>query len=194
MKRVIAKLEGISPYSQSQVLTESKSAKESHEDFEQRIWRSRLHVDAKGMVYIPPTAFKNALSEAAKFLSIQIPGSGKATYTKHFEAGVLCADPVPLGIAAKEVEGERLFLPASGKRGDGKRVWKTYPRINEWTGEVIFHVVDETVLQTHRDTEMTVFEHVLTQAGSIIGLGRFRPRNNGYYGRFIVTDFQVVDA
>ena len=29
-----------------------------------------------------------------------------------------------------------------------------------------------------------VFRYHLEQAGTFIGIGRFRPRNNGYYGRF----------
>jgi hypothetical protein len=40
-------------------------------------------------------------------------------------------------------------------------------------------VLDETVTEE-------VFRNVLEQAGAFIGIGRFRPRNNGFYGRFKV--------
>lgn len=186
MKTLIAKLQSVSPYSQSKVITAEKLAKENHNDYEERTWRERLHVTEDGRVYIPPMAFKAALSEAAKYLSLPIPGKGKSTYTKHFEAGVLCADALVLDIKAADVQGERIFVPASGKRGDGCRVWKTFPVIPSWTGDVKFHVIDETVLNKHEDN-MTVFHHVLQQAGAFIGVGRFRPRNNGYYGRFSVV-------
>ena len=44
------------------------------------------------------------------------------------------------------------------------------------------------------DDKMTVFEHVLNQMGNIIGVGRFRPRNNGYYGRFVVESIDIQDV
>jgi hypothetical protein len=127
--------------------------------------------------------FKNCIAEAAKYKSIQIPGKGKSTYTKHFEAGILCKEIMPLGINVKDVQGERLFVPASGKRGDGKRVWKTFPVFPEWSGEVEFLILDEVI-----DEE--TFRLHLIDAGQFIGIGRFRPRNNGFYGRFEVVEIQ----
>ena len=179
MKKVIATLKSCSPYSQSKHHSTPKQDKESAKDYELRTWRNRLHTDKDGQVYIPPMAFKNCIAEAAKYLSIQIPGKGKSTYTKHIEAGVQVFDPVPLGIKAKDVQGELLFLPSDGKRGGGKRVDKMYPCIVDWQADVIFYVLDETVTKT-------VFIEHLDQAGKFIGIGRFRPRNNGFYGRFEV--------
>lgn len=183
MKKVIATLKSCSPYSQSRHHSEPKLEKESPKDYELRTWRYRLHTDKNGNVYIPPMAFKNCIAEAAKYLSIQIPGKGKSTYTKHFEAGVLVMDPVYLGIKADEVKGELLFLNADGKRGGGKRVDKMYPYIPEWQQDVTFYILDETI------TKDVFIEH-LDQAGKFIGIGRFRPRNNGFYGRFEVLNVQ----
>lgn len=179
MKKVVAKLSSISPYSQSRHYEVPKLEREIPRDYEERTWRERMHVDKDGGVFIPPMAFKNSLSEAAKYLSIQIPGQGKATYTKHVEAGVMVMDPLPLPIRKDDVPGEWLFVPATGRRGDGKRVSKCFPLIAEWSGEVVFYVLDEIITED-------IFRRVLESAGSFIGLGRFRPRNNGYYGRFRV--------
>jgi len=183
MKTAIVKIKGISPYSQSRHYTEPKLDKESSPDYEKRTWRRRLHVGENGEVFIPPMAFKNCLSECAKFLGKQIPGKGKATYTKHFEAGVLVMDPAPLGVKADEVQGEWLFVPADGVRGSGKRVDKCFPVIHNWSAEVTFYILDETVTQD-------VFAEHLEQAGRFIGIGRFRPRNNGFYGRFDVESIR----
>ncbi|BEH18897.1 hypothetical protein [Burkholderia pseudomallei] len=177
MKTAIATIKGVSPYSQSKHYNTEKLPKELAKDYETRTWRDRLHATDDGTVFIPPMSFKNCLSEAAKFLSLQIPGKGKATYTKHFEAGVLVTDALHLDIKKDDVPGEWLFVPADGIRGSGKRVEKCFPVIHQWSGDVTFHILDETIT---RD----VFEHVLTQAGAFIGIGRFRPRNNGFYGRF----------
>ncbi len=170
-------LRSVSPYSQSRFHDTEKLDKEIPKDYEDRTWRERLHVDKDDNVFIPPMAFKNCIAEAAKFLSIQIPGKGKATYTKHFEAGVLVTDPLNLGIKKADVQGEWLFVPADGMRGGKKRVMKCFPIIHEWGGTVVFYVLDETITAD-------VFENHIGEAGKFIGVGRFRPRNNGFYGRF----------
>lgn len=89
MKIATCKLESLSPYSQSRYHETEKLNKEQPDDYRKRTWREHLHYNKDGAVYIPPMTFKNCLSEAAKFLGVQIPGKGKSTYTKHFEAGVL---------------------------------------------------------------------------------------------------------
>ncbi len=183
MKTAVATLKSVSTYSQSRHYTTEKLSKEIARDYEARTWRDRLHINDDGHVFIPPMAFKNCISEAAKFLGIQIPGKGKSTYTKHFEAGVLVVDAVVLPIKKEDVSGEWLFVPSDGKRGGGKRVEKCFPVIHEWSGDVTFYVMDETITED-------VFEHHLREAGKFIGIGRFRPRNNGFYGRFRVEQIK----
>lgn len=112
---------GKSPYSQSKHHETPHLPGEDAPDYERRTWRNRMHVDSDGQVYIPPMQFKNCIAEAAKFLSIPIPGDKKKTYTKHFEAGVMVVTPVPLGIQADDVPGEALFVPSDGRRGGGSR-------------------------------------------------------------------------
>lgn len=179
MKKATVILKSISPYSQSRAYDVPKKEKENHGDYEERTWRNRCHTDKDGMVYIPAMAFKNCLSEAAKYLGIQIPGKGKSTYTKHFEAGLQVVDNVPLGIHIDAIQGEKLFVPSDGIRGSGKRVFKTFPYIPDWKASIEFYIWDDTI------TEKAFVEH-LDGAGKFIGIGRFRPRNNGLYGRFVI--------
>lgn len=178
-----------SPYSQSRPHDEAKLNKENPKDYEERTWKHRLHLDKDGQVFIPPMALKNCIAEAAKFLSIQIPGKGKSTYTKHFDAGVSVTERALLfrqsdpstPIVADSVKGDWIFTPSDGVRGSGKRVWKCYPLIDAWVAEVEFMIIDDTV------TEEVFWQH-LRQAGMLIGVGRFRPRNGGYYGKFDVVE------
>jgi hypothetical protein len=179
MKKAVCKLVSMSPYSQSKYIQEKKSKDQTHADFEKESWRKRCHVTEDGFVYIPPMSFKNCLSEAAKYKSIQIPGKGKSTYTKHFEAGVLVVDPLVLDLKIDKVVGEWLHVPSDGRRGGTTRVEKCFPLIPKWEGTVTFLILDEII------TEEVFTEH-LKDAGSFIGIGRFRPRNNGFYGRFSV--------
>jgi hypothetical protein len=181
------KLKSVSPYSQSRFHDIPRDDKETADDHERRTWRERAHSTPDGKLYIPPMAFKNCLSEVAKFLAVQIPGKGKSTYTKHFEAGVLVLDPLVLPVKKDDVAGEWYFVPASGRRGDGKRVKKCFPVVTEWSGEVTFHVLDDTITEE-------VFRHHIEEAGKFIGIGRFRPRNNGFYGRFEVVSVKWAKA
>jgi hypothetical protein len=177
MHRAVATLRSNGKYSQSRPHRVGHLDREIPEDYEARTWKARLHTTPDGHVLIPPMSFKNCLSEAAKFMSRQIPGKGKATYTKHFEAGIMITDPIILPIHEEKVEGEWLFVPADGKRGGPKRVYRCFPVIPEWSGDLVIHILDDIITKP-------VLEEHLVAAGNFIGIGRFRPRNNGYYGRF----------
>ncbi len=179
--QAVASLKSLTPYSQSRHHSTPHLDKEIERDYELRTWAERLHVNTKGNVFIPPGAFTNSILESAKFLSIQIPGKGKATYTKHFEAGVRVIEPLTLSIKKSDVKPEELFLNSDGKRGGGKRVIRYYPRIDAWEGDVTYWITDATITQD-------VFERVLEASGTLIGIGRFRPRNLGFYGRFEVIN------
>lgn len=181
----VASLKSTAPYSQSRhyALDVPKNEKETHQDYEERTWRNRVHANKDGHIFIPPMSFKNCISEAAKFLGIQIPGKGKSNYTKHFEAGIMMSQPLVLPNKKDAVDGEWYHVPADGRRGGPKRVMKCFPVIPEWSGDVEFMVADETITKD-------VFLKHLKGAGAFIGIGRFRPRNNGYYGRFEVMDLQ----
>lgn len=179
-------LVGLSPFSFSAPIQSKRNTGEGHDDFESRTWRERIHADPTGQAFISPMALKNCLSEVAKFLSESVPGKGKATFTKHFEAGVMVTDPLMLGIKASEIQGERLFVPADGKRGSGTRVWKTFPVLPTWKTQASI-IVHDPILKPEK------LKEYLEHAGKFIGMGRFRPRNNGYYGRFAVESFKVIE-
>jgi len=198
MKTALAQIEGVSPYSQSKhydKVAVPPLQGESSRDYEARTWRNRLHVNEDGQVFIPPMAFKNCAVEAAKYLQLQVPGKGKSTYTKFFESGILTTDPIVLPLKPADCASECLFVPSDGKRGGGSRVEKVFPLIPHWGGQLKILVFDETVLNVW-DTvsKKTVLQHVLEQAGMFIGVGRFRPKSNGFYGRYRVAKFTVSEG
>lgn len=229
MKIATVTLTSKSFYSQSRPVSETKPAKETHGEFEARTWQRRVHTDEKdGGVIIPSMAFQNCLAEAAKFLAKPIPGKGKSTYTKHFEAGVIVPESMKIyhpGSGERiqppteaevikqqrknnpdmslskeqtellnsyvrephEVWGNWIFTPSDGVPGSGKRVWRCYPMIDDWTGDVDVIVADDTITED-------VFKYVLTQAGQLIGVGRFRVRNRGNYGCFNVDKIKWTEV
>lgn len=186
MKSAIAHLVGESPYSQGKHIDPEevpKKPKELHDDYERRTWRHRMHVTRDGFVEIPGAAFANAVKQAAARLRLRVPGKGQTEYKKYFEAGIMCPDGIILPIKAEDVPSDKLFVPSDGKRGGGKRVTKWFPRIDEWNGKVPFFIFDDIITED-------VFKQVLVAAGQLVGIGRFRPENCGYYGRFSVKSIE----
>jgi hypothetical protein len=179
MRIAVARLKSASPYSQGNFIAEKKPRDRTHREHEELTWRQRMNVDENGVVIMPPMSFKLAICEAAKMKPTQIPGKGKATYTKNFVRGVMVFNHVSLGVKAEEVQGEWKLVPSDGKRGGTTRVEKCFPIIPSWEVDVTFHVLDDTLTEE-------VFETALSDAGRFIGVGRFRPENFGYYGRFSV--------
>lgn len=177
MKIAIAHLVSISPYSQSRPHETPKLERETSDAYEQRTWRDKCHALPDGHLFIPPMAFKMGLDAAASMLGMQIPGKGKKTYTKFFLSGVLVTDPIILPNKKDDIPGDRIYANADGVRGSGKRVWRTFPRVDEWRGKVTYHVLADEITEE-------VFEKNLKQAGSFVGIGRFRAQNGGTYGRY----------
>ena len=186
-------IEGISPYSQSKYIdTEAVplQGKEGKDAYEKRTWQERVHRDASGMPYMPAMSLKKALDVASGYLG-KIPGQKNATYTKRFKSGLLITDNITLHVKGRPAtledwDGEWLFLDAGGKAGQGStRVKRRMPRLVSWTATAVVHVIDETITDD-------VLERALTDAGKLVGVGRFRPQNGGFYGRFIVKEIEEV--
>lgn len=182
MRTVTVQIQGVSPYSQSKMHDTPKLDKETPDAYERRTWREKMTTDANGMVVIPAMAFKQALPVAARKLGKQIPGRGKSTYTKFFEADVICVNDAPLGVAKDAVDSVTINANSDGVRGSGKRVKRIFPQIPEWHTSAQFMIFDDTVTPE-------VFEEVFAAAGMGVGVGRFRPENGGLNGRFRAVHF-----
>lgn len=188
MKSAIVDIRGESPYSQSRYYADDvpKLSKELHAAYEERTWRHRMHVTADGQVEIPGSAFANAIKSAARRLKLQVPGKGRTEYTKYFEAGIMVPSNLVLPVKAADVPCDKLFVPSDGRRGGTTRVTKYFPRIDTWGGEIVFYIFDDLITQD-------VFRQVLVATGLVVGLGRFRPENCGFYGRFSVQGIRWLD-
>ena len=186
MKTYRVTLESATPYSQSKYHETPKLDKEQADDYDRRTVLEHLHYDpVTEEVFIPPMAIQNCLADTAKFLGMQIPGRGKSTYTKHFLAGLMLFEPIYLGVKKSDVKVDANFLNTDGVRGSGKRAIRRFPRIDSWKATFNILVADETITAT-------VLRKHLEQAGLLVGIGRFRPRNGGFYGRFNLVGFEEV--
>lgn len=165
MKTYKVHLKSTSPYSQAKAINELRPATETHEEFEKRNLRRRIHADQDGIVFIPPQSIKSAMCD--------IIGDDKG----------ITVGRLSLGIKADDVQGEWLCVPESGRRGDMKRVNKCFPVIPEWEGTVDVYVINEEFTKSDIYT-------AIQAAGKAIGIGRHRPAKNGYYGCFEVVSIE----
>jgi len=195
MRVLTLTVKGTTPYSQSKKADPDtlppdlrKQSKETHDDYDNRIWREKTTTDETGQIVVPAASFKQAIDSAAKMLSIQIPGKGKATYTKEFVRGIAIFDPLPLGVLKQDVPFVRIYANADGIRGSGKRVFRTFPVVPApWGGKLTVHVISESVPDD-------VVERVVKASGLFVGVGRFRPENGGTNGRYEITSMQWSEA
>lgn len=179
MRTAVCHLESTSPYSQSKPFEADRREDESPDERETRTWRDKCHATPDGHLFIPPMAFTWAIQFSAKRMGRPIPNSRGKTYTKMFEGGIICMDPIVLPDTKDRVTCERVYVNADGVRGSGKRVFKNFPMVPEWSGKLIVQLLNDAI-----PTEL--FEETLTYAGKFCGIGRFRPERGGYLGRFIV--------
>jgi hypothetical protein len=179
MKTATVTLVGTAPLVQSRFHNTPKLPKEGADDYERRTWREKAHIGDDDTARVSPLALKNCVAEAAKYLSIQIPGKGKSTYSKHFLAGVIVTDWPPLGVKKEDMDCQWRHVDSGGQKGGNKRVLRCYPIFHKWRITVPFIVLDDVITEE-------VFEQHLAEAGRFIGIGSFRPRNGGIDGRFKV--------
>lgn len=187
MKCFKASLKSISPIFFGRNHHIEKLPKELFKDHEVRTWREKAHYTQEGNVLITPFMIKNTITNAARYLSIQIPGKGKQTYTKHFESGLNVFEGIILPDTRETITGLWLDCPSDGCRGGTKRVSKQFPRIEDWQGEAVLWLFDETI--TH-----DILKQVIIAAGMFIGFGSLRAGNRGIGGRFELVNLIEVEV
>lgn len=182
-------LTGLTPYSQSRQHDEPMLEGEGRDAYDARTWRSKQNVairDGKPTVVIPAHGFHQAMIAAAKYSKRQIPGQGKATWTKKFEAGISLLEDPSLNIDPNEVQVIAISANADGVRGSGKRVMRRFPIINEWKTTFDVYILDPIITED-------VFREMVEIAGMFVGIGRFRPEKGGGNGRFRMTGLKWQD-
>jgi len=182
-------LAGLTPYSQSHQHDEPKLEGESHDAYDTRTWPSKLNTSERNGVHtvvIPAHGFHQSIIAAAKYSKRQIPGQGKATWTKKFEAGISLLEDPSLNIDPTTVKSITISANADGIRGSGKRVTRRFPIMNEWSTTFDVYILDPIITQD-------VFREMLEITGMFIGLGRFRPEKGGGNGRFKIAKLVWAD-
>lgn len=183
MKEFLATLTSNAPYCQSRnyAMEVPKEPKEGHDEYEKRTWRHRSHIDADGQIIIPAEALQFAIRDGAAYLSERIPGKGVEKWTKHFASGVMVPRPIVLPERRETMQGTWVHVHANGRRGSGTRVWRCFPTVPKWQGDITIIVLDDLITEE-------ILRRVVQHAGLFIGVGQNKPQNGGSRGRFVLSE------
>lgn len=192
-------LRGTAPYSPGRFFQTEKPKKTDHDEFDENHWRERAHVNAKGNVVIPCQAFYLGLLCAVMQNGEKIKGRGNKTFGDAFKTGVffesddgadgsdnaLLTDTKGAPYHIDRVRCDKVLVPSNGEpsvfaKGASKRVPRRFPLIPAgWSVSLNVTILSPAI------TQDVFFSHV-RDAGTFIGVGRFRPQSRGRYGRFVI--------
>lgn len=142
--------------------------------------RAEFHsYNDNGKFFLPAEHVRGSLIEAGGMVKSKVGNSRKSM--KNIVAGMFFVTP------------ERIALPqftsidkrSAVNRNIKGRVIVIRPKWDEWCVEFTLSVDNDTI------TDDTVRE-ILENAGKFIGVGSFRPTNNGMFGRFEVDAFKKI--
>jgi len=186
MRIATVEITGLTPYSQSMAYTSERKSEETHDDFDRRAWPEHLHIDDEGKVFIPAVAILQGMASAASYLGKggNLKKQGSSTWAQNFNCGLAISRGPSINRTEKDARPERVYCNSDGKRGSGKRVWRTFPVFDEWATTLTIHILDDTIPEE-------IFRKVLEAFGLFIGMGRYRPQNGGYLGRFVVKGCKI---
>jgi hypothetical protein len=142
----------------------------------------KRYADEQGNLYIPGPNIFSCIIDAGRFHK-----AGKRQLTSKKEsmipAGVSIPDIVCLIVGSQwEVDSRSVVNPSTGGR-----IMCYRPRIDKWSTTFTLDI-DEQVFSPD------LVRVVVDDAGKKIGLGDFRPVRKGPFGKFVVTNWQVVEA
>lgn len=188
MKEFQVEIEGVTPYMQhrmddAKLEDWEKNRKliiEREDVSKEDQLRAEFHAysDAEGF-YIPSEHLIGAFINAGSLVKSKV-GNGKKSM-KNIVAGMFSIKEQKIRLPNKYDIDKRSAV----NRNIKARVITIRPKWNIWGAKFTLCVDNDTIT---KDT----IEQIITYAGQYIGIGSFRPTNNGMFGRFILKQCIAV--
>lgn len=187
MKSFLITISGITPYMQhrmddislqewekvhSSIITPSKSAQP---DYNRALFHS--YVDSSGNFFIPADHIRGALITAGTYVKGKVGAQTKSM--KSTVAGMFFIKEEKIKLTPFDEIDKRSAVNKNVKA----RVIVVRPRWNEWKTSFTLLVDNDTISQE-------MIEQLLQYAGNNVGIGSYRPTNNGMFGRFKVDSIK----
>lgn len=184
------KIEGITPYMQHRMDDQKLEAWEKNRkhiverpDINQEdLTRAEFvsYRNAEGECYIPAEQLRIAFINGGSYLKSKVGGRTKSM--KGIIAAVLMITPEEILMPDYDVIDKRSAVNKNVKA----RVMVIRPKWNVWDAEFSM-MLDNGTLTKEMLTEL------ITVTGNYVGIGSYRPTNNGYFGRFKLVSLEKVE-
>lgn len=190
MKEFEVKIEGITPYMQHRMddtaLEEwEKNRKliiERQDVAKEDQVRAEYHayIDPKTKkFYIPSAQVKGSLINGGAMHKSKVGNAKKSM--KNIVAAMFFVTPEQLPLH-KDYEIDKRSAVNRAIKG---RVISIRPKWNKWETTFTLNVDNDTI------TDQTI-KNIIADSGNFIGIGSFRPTNNGEFGRFKIKSFKRI--
>lgn len=184
MKQFKITIKGLTPYMQhrmdDQKLEEWEKCRrqivERPEVSQTDAVRAEYHCyrNADGQCYIPADHIRNSLIGAGTYMKAKVGGRAKSMKV------IVAATFVPTPEQILLPDYDAIDKRSAVNRNVKARVITIRPKWTDWSAEFTLQVWEPTI------TTETVTQ-LINYAGSYVGIGSFRPTNNGMFGRFELT-------
>lgn len=187
MKSYRIKIKGVTPYMQHRMDDQKLEQWEklrgpiherpevSHED----AVRAEYHCyrNSDGKCFIPADQIRGSLISAGSYVKAKVGGRSKSM--KVLVAAMFIVEPEHITIPDYDAIDKRSAVNKNVKA----RVIVIRPKWTNWEAEFTLNVYEDSINQ---DQISQLFEY----AGNLVGIGSFRPTNNGLFGRFAMTEIK----
>lgn len=149
----------------------------SHED----AVRAEYHCyrNPNGKCYIPADHFRLALIGGGTFLKSKVGARTKSMKSVVAAMFMLAEDEIHMP------EYDAIDKRSAVNKNVKARVMVIRPKWTSWNATFTLEVGEDTI------TKETITE-LITSTGNYIGIGSYRPTNNGYFGRFSLTGLDTL--
>lgn len=132
-----------------------------------------------GSCFIPSDHIRGSLIGAGSYVKAKVGGRSKSM--KVVVAAMFMVDPEQILLPDYDAIDKRSAV----NRNIKARVISIRPKWTTWEAEFTLNVYENTITV---ETIKQLFEY----AGNLVGIGSFRPTNNGLFGRFELVEIQEV--
>ncbi len=189
MKQFKIKIQGLTPYMQHRMddvklETWEKSRgliMERPEIALEDLKRAEYHCyrNGAGNCFIPSDQLRGAFINAGSAVKAKVGGRSKSM--KQVVAAMFMVSPEQIELPDFDLVDKRSAV----NRNIKARVISIRPKWTTWEVEFTLNVMNDTI------TTETI-KQIIEYAGDYVGIGSFRPTNNGMFGRFELIDFKEL--
>lgn len=189
MKKFKVKIKGVTPYMQHRmndekleeweknrklIIERGDVAKEDSVRAEYHCYRNK-----DGRCYLPSDHLRGSMILAGAFVKAKVGNTTKSM--KNIVAAMFFVTPEEIILPDYDVIDKRSAVNRNVKA----RVITIRPKWTNWEVEFILNVDNDTI------TTPTI-QSILEYAGRYVGIGSFRPTNNGQFGRFEIKLIEEI--